>query len=161
MATGHPEEDEDHGKPRPRRHHIPHADRRAQRKVKFPTELDAIELCTPELRERLQPVARRLKEIEKERAERVKVRKRTKAAVADAKAKAAAPRQEAEADVEMADGAARAPVAGAELEDEGVYREKELKELEALVDAEVKKDVGASVSGQFELVGEWLPSCGV
>lgn len=43
-------------------------------------------------------------------------------------------------------------VAGAELEDESVYREKESQELEALVHPDLKKDVGASVTGQYELV---------
>ena len=146
-----------------------------QRRVKFPTEYDALDIATPELQEKLLPISRKLKEFEKERAERRKVRKRTKAAK---------PAKDKEGDVQMGDASAPAAssstaepatttegenadaekgktVAGAELEDESVYREKELKELEALVDAEVKKDVGASVSGQFELVGEWLRVCDV
>ena len=51
----------------------------SQRQVKFPTEYDALELGTDELKNKLRPVSRRLLEIEKERRERTKVRKRTKA----------------------------------------------------------------------------------
>ncbi|EJD05216.1 cysteine proteinase [Fomitiporia mediterranea MF3/22] len=65
------------------------------RRVAFPQELDVLDLCTVELREKLTPVNKRLKEIERDRAERRKVRKRTKA-VADG------PSQSVE-DVEMAD----------------------------------------------------------
>ncbi|OSD06674.1 cysteine proteinase [Trametes coccinea BRFM310] len=135
------------------------------RRVKFPTEYDALEIATPELREKLLPVSRKLKEVEKERAERRKVRKRTKAAK---------PIKDKEGDVQMADasapeagsssGAAGAPAASAEgedkgkavmhveLEDEHVYREREGKELEALIHPDIKADVGASTTGQYELV---------
>ncbi|KAI0830316.1 cysteine proteinase [Trametes gibbosa] len=138
------------------------------RRVKFPTEYDALDIATPELREKLLPVSRRLKELEKERAERRKVRKRTKAALpvkdkegdvqmVDA-ATAAAP--EASASTSTGDAVAAAPegeakgkaVAGAELEDESVYREKEGTELEALVHPDIRADVGASLTGQYELV---------
>ncbi len=142
--------------------------------MKFPTEYDALEIVTPELKEKLLPVSRRLKEFEKERGERRKVRKRTKAAQ---------PVKDKEGDVQMGDASsstvaqpatetATAPaadgegeseegkaVAGAELEDESVYREKESKELEALVHPDLKKDVGASVTGQYELVGASFPPC--
>ncbi|KAM5537454.1 hypothetical protein V8D89_008973 [Ganoderma adspersum] len=137
------------------------------RRVKFPTEYDALDIVTPELKEKLLPVSRKLKEFEKERGERRKVRKRTKAAQ---------PAKDKEGDVQMGDAssstAAQPPaepssapategegetdkgkaVAGAELEDESVYREKEGKELDALVHPDLKKDVGASVTGQYELV---------
>jgi ubiquitin carboxyl-terminal hydrolase 14 len=118
-----------------------------QRRVKFPLELDALELCTPELREKMLPVSRRLKEIEKDRAERRKVRKRTKTAAASEG------KPSHGEDVEMAEASSSTPE-GADLENENVYRERELKELEALVDPELKKDVGSSVAGLFELVGE-------
>ena len=113
-----------------------------------------------------------MKEFEKERSERRKVRKRTKAAQ---------PAKDKEGDVQMgdassstapqppaessstpvteadADGEKGKAVAGAELEDESVYREKEGKELDALVHPDLKEDVGASVTGQYELVGASLP----
>ncbi|KAI8996329.1 cysteine proteinase [Trametes punicea] len=141
------------------------------RRVKFPTEYDALDIATPELREKLLPVSRKLKEVEKERAERRKVRKRTKAAQ---------PAKDKEGDVQMAEAstpsapesssstgggaAAGAAVADAEgedkgkavtqidLEEESVYREREGKELEALVHPDIKADVGASTTGQYELV---------
>ncbi|KAI1787341.1 cysteine proteinase [Ganoderma leucocontextum] len=137
------------------------------RRVKFPTEYDALDIATPELKEKLLPISRKLKELEKERAERRKVRKRTKAAQ---------PAKDKEGDVQMGEAssstAAQPPaessstsaaegegegekgkaVAGAELEDESVYREKEGKELDALVHPDLKKDAGASVTGQYELV---------
>jgi len=153
------------------------------RKVKFPTEFDALDLATDELKGRLLPVSRRLKEMEKERGERRKVRKRTKnvAASSASAATAAAP----SADVEMADASAAAGAggsgnataaveamtatstestgvdrgkgkekekAGGELEEESVYREKELTELETLISPELKDDVGCSVTGLYDLV---------
>ncbi len=50
--------------------------------------------------------------------------------------------------------------AGGALEAESVYRERELAELEGLVDPGLKTDVGCSVSGLYELVGAspYLPS---
>ncbi|OBZ74933.1 Ubiquitin carboxyl-terminal hydrolase 6 [Grifola frondosa] len=141
------------------------------RRVKFPTEFDATDIVTDELKEKLLPVSRKLLVFEKERAERRKVRKRTKAALAAGTSK--------DADVEMADASASAntnatnapstseapapapategeekgkAVAGAALEDESVYREREAKELEALVNPELKADIGCSVTGQYELI---------
>jgi hypothetical protein len=115
------------------------------RKVKFPVEYDASELCTPELRAQLLPVSRKLSALERDRAERRKVRKRTKAAAA---APAAAP--PADGDVEMEEDASKAAV---ELEDEEVYRAREAAELEALVSPELRADTGCSISGLYDLVG--------
>jgi len=140
--------------------------------VKFPTEFDVLDLVTDELKEKVLPVSRKLKEVEKERAERRKVRKRTKNVAASASAST---------DVEMADASASAGTstvavvaeatsavpaegsaiaevngkekAGGELEEESVYREKELKELEMLISPELKGDVGCSVTGLYDLVG--------
>ncbi|THG95150.1 hypothetical protein EW026_g6448 [Hermanssonia centrifuga] len=129
------------------------------RKVKFPSEFDAVDIVTDELKEKLLPVSRKLKEFEKERAERRKVRKRTKNAKA-----------EKDKDVEMVDATASSSsgpsavvpaesdegkgkeVASVELQDEPVYRENEAKELDALVDADLRADVGCSVSGLYDLV---------
>ena len=138
--------------------------------MKFPTEYDALDIVTSELKEKLLPVSRKLKEFEKERAERRKVRKRTKKAE---------PAKDKEGDVQMGDESAAASsstaepavvdaaaasdekgkaVAGAELEDESVYREKEGTELDALIHPDVKADVGCSTTGQYELVGECCDS---
>ncbi|THH05676.1 hypothetical protein EW145_g4618 [Phellinidium pouzarii] len=65
------------------------------RKVKFPLEFDALDLCTDELKQKLLPVNTRLKEIARDRCERAKVRKRTKPAAAAGPSTIA--------DVEMAD----------------------------------------------------------
>jgi ubiquitin carboxyl-terminal hydrolase 14 len=141
--------------------------------VKFPSEFDALDLVTDELKGKMMPVSRRLKEVEKERAERRKVRKRTKAA-----------KTTKDKDVEMGDattavlesvpsGSAIAEntaasesttttgeegkgkeTAAGELEEESVYRQNEIKELEALVDPDLKNDVGCSLSGLYDLVGE-------
>ncbi|KAG5726473.1 Ubiquitin carboxyl-terminal hydrolase 6, partial [Termitomyces sp. T112] len=72
------------------------------RKVKFPLEFDALDLATDDLREKLLPASRKLKEIEKERMERRKVRKRTKNALPSASSGPAA----TAIDVEMEDATA-------------------------------------------------------
>ncbi|KZV70522.1 cysteine proteinase [Peniophora sp. CONT] len=122
------------------------------RQVKFPTEYDALELTTDDLKAKLQPVSRRLLELEKERRERLKVRKRTKArteaAVASATANAAG-----EAPMEVDEAAAPAAEAeGGELKEESFYRDQERKELEGLVDPAIKADFGASQTGLYDLV---------
>ena len=70
------------------------------RRVKFPEEFDALDIVTDELKEKLLPVSRKQKEIEKERAERRKVRRRTKVAKAEAE------KEKKSQDVEMADATA-------------------------------------------------------
>ena len=67
-----------------------------------------------------------------------------------------------EGDVAMANAGASAEggdnakiIAIGELEDENVYREKEARELVELVDAEIKKDIGASQTGLYDLVGPY------
>lgn len=132
-----------------------------QRRVKFPFELDVLDLVTDELKQKLLPVNTKLKQFERDRAERRKIRKRTKqprADLADGQNSAAGP-----PDVQMADAAADPDVpsivadnstpAGGALEEESVYREREKQELEALVSDDLKRDVGCSVTGLYELVG--------
>jgi len=138
--------------------------------VKFPLEFDALDLATDELKAKLLPASRKLKEVEKERMERRKVRKRTKTAPsssaptstaanvaavdAAAAGNAATAGTRATGDVEMADAApASTEVKGGDLEAESVYREKEAKELAELVDQSVKSDVGCSATGLYDLVG--------
>ncbi|KAJ8075219.1 deubiquitinating enzyme [Marasmius tenuissimus] len=123
------------------------------RKVKFPEVYDALDIVTPELKEKLLPTSRRLQEIEKERTERRKVRKRTKAT--QQAAKTTAPTDGSTDATTTTDDASAAPVdatQGGELEDESVYRERERVELEALSDPSVRNDIGASWSGLYELV---------
>lgn len=143
-----------------------------QRRVKFPFELDVLDLVTDELKQKLLPVNTKLKQFERDRAERRKIRKRTKQPRADL-AEATGVRVAANADgqnssagppdVQMADAAADPDVpsivednstpAGGALEEESVYREREKQELEALVSDDLKRDVGCSVTGLYELVG--------
>lgn len=114
--------------------------------MKFPTEYDALDLTTEELREKLKPASRRLQDIQKERRDRVKVRKRTKGpAVPNAN-------PEAGGDVDLP---LEPPVETAELEDEDVIRARERAELEELISPEVKEDVGASSTGLYDLVGAY------
>lgn len=139
--------------------------------MKFPLEFDALDLATDELKEKLVPVSRRLKEVEKERNERRKVRKRTK----NAPSTSSKPATTATPDVEMGDASGSTATAtataegstaeeaapaeevkGGELAEESTYRTKELSELESLISPDVKNDVGCSVSGLYDLVGEPL-----
>ncbi|EMD31068.1 hypothetical protein CERSUDRAFT_120121 [Gelatoporia subvermispora B] len=121
------------------------------RKVKFPTEFDAVDLVTDELKAKVLPASTKLKDIERDRRERRKVRKRTKNASA-----APAP-GETKMDVDPPAPATEpaagpsAPVLG-DLEDEHVYREREVKELEALVHPDLKADVGSCATGLYDLV---------
>ncbi|OJA15949.1 hypothetical protein AZE42_10909 [Rhizopogon vesiculosus] len=119
------------------------------RKVKFATEFDALDIATDELKAKLTPVSSRLKAIEKERAERRKVRKRTKV-VQEASSSSSRPEQ-GTSDVEMAPAGDEVPVPG-DLEEESVYRAREVEELEGLVSADLTSDYGCSVTGLYDLV---------
>jgi len=129
------------------------------RKVKFPNEFDALEIVTDELRKKMQPVARKHIEIEKARDERRKVRKRTRNAVPAAQPSSSDAESGTEAnavaegsgDVEMSEPAVEQSAAGAELQPEEWYREREKTELEALIDPSIKADIGASLTGLYDL----------
>ena len=135
-----------------------------QRKVKFPNELDALDVVTDELRKKMQPVSRKRIEIEKARDERRKVRKRTRVAVPAAQPPGSNAGSGTEAnavaassgDVEMSESAAEEPAAGDELQPEEWYREREKTELEALIDPSIKTDIGASQTGLYDLVCEFI-----
>lgn len=134
-----------------------------KRKVKFPFELDALDLVTPELKEKLLPLNTRLKEIEKERDERRKVRRKSKAKAKEAAEVAAVTTQATpgasssvatEADTPMEGITSTEPIAGV-IEEESVARERELKILSALVDPSSAADVGSSPHGLYELCGQF------
>ena len=135
-----------------------------QRKVKFPNEFDTLDIVTDELRNKMQPVARKRIEIEKARDERRKVRKRTRAAVPAPQTSStnagSATDGNAEisggGDVEMTEPVAEQSTAGDELQPEEWYREREKTELEALIDPSIKADVGASQTGLYDLVGAFI-----
>ena len=90
-------------------------------------------------------------EIEKERMERRKIRKRMKNKASTSQT--AAPSDSAPATEGGEMDIDKKPEEGGDLEDESVYRKKELAELEALISPDVKSDVGASPTGLYELVG--------
>lgn len=134
--------------------------------MKFPTELDAVDFATEELKAKILPASRKLKEVEQERAERRKIRKRTKnvatsstatSSTAEATTTTAGP----DGDVVMTGAGTtsaeqdkgKATVEG-ELEDESVYRGKEEKALAELADPDLRQDIGASQTGLYDLVGE-------
>lgn len=136
-----------------------------KRKVKFPFELDALELLTDELQAKLQPVTRKLRDFEGERLERRRARRKLKAASASASTSAAAaggssstpaPTDGATTSAEPDAMAVDEPRPG-DIEDEETARAREKATLDALVDPEIKADTGAAVHGLFELSGKtWL-----
>jgi len=144
------------------------------RKVRFPVELDALDWATDDLRAKLLPASRKLKELEKERVERRKVRTKTKQVAGPsvpvpAVDPAPTPANTvATTDVEMAEASptAASDTTGGETseakdkakdtsdaeEDELTVRKKEVEEFSKLVDESVKTDIGASPTGLYELV---------
>lgn len=97
------------------------------RRVKFPFELDATELMTDELKSKVRPLNVRLKLIEKDRMERKRVAKRTK--------------KDNNGDTDNTEMS----------EEEKQKREEESKELEGLIDPDLKNDIGACSSGLYDL----------
>lgn len=90
-------------------------------------------------------------EIEKDRMERCKVRKRIKNKASTSET--ATPSDPAAATEEKEMDVDKKPEDGGDLQDESVYRKKELEELEALISPDIKVDTGASPTGLYELVG--------
>ncbi|KAH6912061.1 ubiquitin carboxyl-terminal hydrolase 6 [Coprinopsis sp. MPI-PUGE-AT-0042] len=118
------------------------------RRVKFPLEFDAVDLATDELKQKLLPAAQAVKDVERERSDRLKVRKRTKVTSEATAAASATPADPSAMDVES-----NAPQRSeGELGPEEEYRQKELERFAAVVDSELKADVGASTTGLYELV---------
>lgn len=142
------------------------------RKVGFPFELDALELCTEELRKSLAPVRDRVREVQKERADKERARKRAKTQLDDDKAAAAvggadsgsksssstaaaastaatgaAAAQGQSGDAAMTDAPAPAPAD--EDEEEVALR----KEVDAMLSPAQRADKGANNCGLYELIG--------
>ncbi|KAK4153717.1 hypothetical protein C8A00DRAFT_43413 [Chaetomidium leptoderma] len=133
------------------------------RKVTFPHELDAVEFCTDELRKALVPVRDKVREVRKDEEDVERARKRRKRnpaldelpeekkerakkdAKKDDKKPAAAP---ADGDVEMTETFKTDAEWEAE-KDAALLASK--KELNALIDPEIRKDEGANQSGIYEL----------
>ncbi|GAA5864767.1 hypothetical protein JCM1840_004892 [Sporobolomyces johnsonii] len=124
------------------------------RKVKFPFDLDAIDLVSDELKKKILPVNERLKDIEKERRERAKARRKSKKQQADAAAAAAASSTSSTpAPADPAEDPAEPMLVDGELPDEHATRQTELATLLSLVHPDLEADQGANVSGLYELVG--------
>ncbi|KAM0747751.1 ubiquitin C-terminal hydrolase [Meredithblackwellia eburnea MCA 4105] len=145
------------------------------RKVKFPFDLDMIDLVTDDLKKSLLPVNEKLKEVDKDRRERAKIRKRAKIVEearleeekkaekekSTASTSTAAATAEAEdppviaagssGEAMAVDGEPEGPKAG-ELVDEPSKRKEEAELLRSLVSKELAEDVGANFTGMYELV---------
>lgn len=121
--------------------------------MKFPREYDALDIATEELKAKLQSASRRLMEIEKDRMERHKVRKRMRNNASGSQT-GTQPDSVSTPEGGIMD-VDKKPEEGGDLEDESVYRKKELEELEGLISPDVKADIGASSTGLYELVGAY------
>ena len=105
------------------------------RKVGFPFELDATELCTSELRKRMAPIRDRVREIQKAEEDEERTRKRTKTQLADS---GASSKEIAEKMTELQDSTTKTNTQ---------------KEVDALMTDEMKADKGANNCGLYELIG--------
>lgn len=131
------------------------------RKVTFPHELDAVEFCTDELRKALIPVRDKVREVRKDEEDIERARKRRKknplldGEVRDEKKESSKkdnkkPATSGDGDVEMAESYKTDAEFEAE-KDAALLAAK--KELNALIDPELRKDHGANQSGIYELRG--------
>jgi ubiquitin carboxyl-terminal hydrolase 14 len=129
------------------------------RKVTFPHELDAVEFCTDELKKALIPVRDKVREVRKDEEDVERARKRRKknpnqeAEVPEEKKEKSKkdskqPATSADGDVEMAE--TFKTDAEWEAEKDAALLESK-KELNALIDPELRKDDGANQSGIYEL----------
>jgi ubiquitin carboxyl-terminal hydrolase 14 len=128
------------------------------RKVTFPHELDAVEFCTDELRKALVPVRDKVREVRKDEEDVERARKRRKKnpnqeeELPEEKDKnkkdSKKPATSADGDVEMAESFKTD--AEWEAEKDAALLEAK-KELNALIDPELRKDEGANQSGIYEL----------
>ncbi|KAG9124399.1 deubiquitinating enzyme [Ceratobasidium sp. 392] len=119
------------------------------RKVKFPFELDVLDLLTDALREKLQPATRKLREIEGERLERRRARRKLKASSAPTTSNQAS--TSAPAPAEGGDAMAVDEPRPGDIEDEAIARTREKAALDEVIDPEVKADTGAAVHALFDL----------
>jgi ubiquitin carboxyl-terminal hydrolase 14 len=129
------------------------------RKVTFPHELDMVEFCTDELKKALVPVRDKVREVRKEEEDVERARKRRKrnplldGDVPGGKGEVAKkndkkPSASTEGDVEMTE--AFKTDADWDAEKAAALLEAK-KELNALIDPELRKDDGANQSGLYEL----------
>lgn len=105
------------------------------RKVGFPFELDATELCTDELKQKVAPIRDRVREIQKAEEDAERARKRTKTQLTD-------------------EGVSSTEITQ-KMDSMGAQTEKTdlQKEVDSLLTEEMKQDVGANYSGLYDLIG--------
>ena len=135
-----------------------------QQKVEFPLEYDTLELVTDELKEKLVPLRHRLSELKEIRGERREESGRTKGANAlimntltQAMTEAASSETGRGRGFIFERDVLRAVREDNEVfVDEMVHRDRERKELEELVDRDLRGDVGCNLTGLYDLVGEFL-----
>ncbi|TIB17082.1 hypothetical protein E3P92_01191 [Wallemia ichthyophaga] len=121
------------------------------RKVKFPMEYDASDLVSDDLKAKINPVNKKLLSINKDKEERRRLRKRIKTRTdLEQKANEAKNTDDMLID-EIKDEQGK--IGDVELLDENVYEEREKKELDELVNNDLKNDTGCSQSGLYDLVG--------
>jgi len=151
------------------------------RKVKFPFDLDAQPFLSDELKKKVEKTSTKIKEVEKSRDERMKIRRRAKAKKENEEQLArdiasAPPADPAKAGTAGGSGGTdpprpadpmavdtaedslpkdSEPQLGALLteQEEFELRAKEAAEVRATIDPELAADIGANVSGLYELVG--------
>ena len=138
------------------------------RKVTFPTELDVVEFCTDELREKLVPVRDKVRVVRKDEEDMARARKRQKLAQkqeedrAEDEVKAKGPADEKKLvndkaaagkgdDKEMAEAVYKTD---ADYEAKRAAHVKTMKsELFSKIDSDLLKDEGSNQSGIYELRG--------
>ncbi|CCG81850.1 Ubiquitin carboxyl-terminal hydrolase [Taphrina deformans PYCC 5710] len=105
------------------------------RKVGFPFELDATELCTDDLRQKIAPIRDRVRELQKAEEDAERARKRTKTQLTD-------------------EGASSSEIS-AKMDTMGASSDKPdlQKEVDSLLTEEMKNDTGANNCGLYELIG--------
>jgi ubiquitin carboxyl-terminal hydrolase 14 len=133
------------------------------RKVTFPHELDAIEFCTDELKKALIPVRDKVREVRKEEEDVERARKRRKknplldGEVSGEKKDETKKEGEEKKEEKKKDGDGDVAMTETYKTDAEWDAEKEAaileakKELNALIDPELRKDDGANQSGIYEL----------
>ena len=131
------------------------------RKVTFPHELDAVEFCTDELKKALVPVRDKVREVRKDEEDVERARKRRKKNPAldgeapeenkgaTTKKDGKKPATSADGDVEMTEETYKTDADWEAEKDAALLDSK--KELNALIDPELRKDEGANQSGVYEL----------
>lgn len=129
--------------------------------------MDVLDLVTDDLKQKLLPVNVRLKEMEKERQERRKVRgKIHKKHTTPSTDRLGGPAPPASPTAIVGGGGNSTVAEGMDVDDstpnpgldddfadEAAFRRREEEELSGLVHPDLKADVGANVSGMYELVG--------